>query len=130
MQVARVQAVRLGLAFAILLGAAGSYLSSPWSTSLTIETLAPIVVTGAIGFAYGLLAAMKPRLGWIVWLLTLPAIAVLVWAAIGRCETTTPGDDCGILAIIAVGWLVPWSIGILVLRTFAILTSRAWREAP
>jgi hypothetical protein len=129
MPVVPVRAALLGLAFAIVLGASFSFLTSPWSTAeLTWDVVWPIVVGAALGFGFGLLAAWKPRLGWAVWLLTVPAMAGLMWIGTEQCLANTPDEECGIVWMIFFGWLVPWSIGILVLGTFSFRAGRERRE--
>ena len=65
-------------------------------------------------------------LGWVVWLITLPAVALLVQARVDQCLATTPGDDCTIVWLLFFGWLVPWGIGIVVLA--AITLTRMWQR--
>lgn len=127
MRAVPVRAVLLGVAFAVILGASFSFLTSPWSMAdLTLEIVMPIVVGAAVGFAFGLVAAWKPRLAWVIWPLTVPAMAGVIWAGVERCQATTPGDDCSIAWIIVFGWLVPWSIGTVVLGTSSVVTF--WRR--
>jgi hypothetical protein len=32
-----------------------------------------------------------------------------------RCIATTPTEECGIVYMLPVGWLLPWAIGVIVL---------------
>lgn len=116
----RVRAALLGIAFAILVGAACSFFGSPWSTAWDWPVVWPIIAGGAVGFAFGLLAAQMPRVGWIVWLLTLPGVVAWAWFGIGQCNAQPVHDDCELAWILPLGWLVPWAIGIglLALATF------------
>jgi len=126
-----VRGVLLGLVFAIILGASCSFVTSPWAMAdLTWDIVMPIVVGAAVGFGFGLLATWSPRWGWIIWLLTLPVLAGLVWIGVERCLASTPGDDCGIAWMVFLGWLVPWSIGIVVLATFSFVAFRQRRAVP
>jgi hypothetical protein len=52
---------------------------------------------------------------WVAWLLTLPAVFVFAWVAVERCMATTLDDDCGVVYMLPVGWLLPWAIGVIVL---------------
>ena len=115
----------LGTAFALVLGGAGSFLSSPWSTQLDVASLTPILTFGAIGFAFGYVAAERIRLGWIVWLLTVPGVAAFTWTASSRCDATTPGDDCGVVSMLLFGWLVPWAVGIVLLSVATVTRKRS-----
>jgi hypothetical protein len=130
MPAVRVRAVLLGCAFAIVLGASFSFLTSPWSTAeLTWDVLWPIALGAVIGFGFGGLAAVAPRLGWIVWLLTVPVMAGAIWFGTEQCLASTPDEECGIVWMLFFGWLVPWTFGIAVLAAFSLLANRGRRQA-
>lgn len=121
----RAIAVALGVAFAMLLSVVGAFLSSPWSAGYNLATLLPIAAGATVGFGFGFIAAARIRLGWLVWLLTLPSIGALVWMFAQRCESSTPGDDCGILALLVLAWLAPWVVGLVLLGVATVLLRRA-----
>lgn len=119
------RAVLMAIAFAILVGASCSFLGSPWSTAWNWASAWPMVAGGAVGLLFGLLAARMRRVGWILWLLTLPGVAVWTWFEVDRCATQPVYDDCGIAWIVPLGWLAPWAIGIGLLALATLVSRRA-----
>jgi hypothetical protein len=51
----------------------------------------------------------------VAWLLTVPVGFALAWVSVERCIATTPTEECGIVYMLPVGWLLPWAIGVIVL---------------
>ncbi len=90
---------------------------------------APVWALGIVLLLIGSVSGRRARRAAVVaWLLSAPGTWLAAWAFERHCSSTTPGDDCGIVYMLPLAYLVPWVVGCLVLGvTLVVLERRSAR---